>query len=63
MVPTDQSISWADAAASDPNIKVLKFILRIVLKKTDKSASFFLSDKQKWILIFKQLDKREGGLH
>ena len=56
LVPADPSarMDWAKAAASEPNHEVID-ILRIVLKKTDKAASFFLTDKQKGYLVFKLL--------
>ena len=48
--------TFADAAASAGTDSEVKDILRIVLKKTDKSANFFVSDKQKGYLVFKLLD-------
>ena len=56
LVPADPSaqMDWARAAASQPSNEVID-ILRIVLKKTDKAASYFLTDKQKGNLIFKLL--------
>ena len=51
-----QDKSWASVAATDAEEDVIRDVLRIVLKKTDKSASFFLSDKQKGKLVFQQLD-------
>ena len=56
VVGEGQSRSWAEMAAAGAEEDEIKDVLRIVLKKTDKSATFYLSDKQKGILIFQKLD-------
>ena len=56
LVDGQQSMNYAEAAASDPGPNEVVDILRIVLKKTDKSASFYLHHKQKARLIFRELD-------
>ena len=50
-----EPMNYAAAAASEPSDEV-KDVLRIVLKKTDKSATFYLHHKQKARLIFRELD-------
>ena len=57
LVPVDPAVpnqSWADVAATNKDDTVVD-ILRIVLKKTEKSGSFFLSDVEKSRLVFRQL--------
>ena len=56
VVGEGQDRSWAEMAAAGAEEDEIKDVLRIVLKKTDKSATFYLSDKQKGILIFQKLD-------
>ena len=56
LVPVDTAAnpSWADVAATEKDDTVVD-ILRIVLKKTEKSGSFFLSDVERSRLVFRQL--------
>ena len=56
LADTRNTRTFADAAVLARNDSEVKDILRIVLKKTDGSASFFFSDKQKGYLVFKLLD-------
>ena len=55
LADTRNTRTFADAAVLARNDSEVKDILRIVLKKTDGSASFFF-DKQKGYLVFKLLD-------
>ena len=55
VVPVSNSSNWAQVAGTEPVDEEVKDILRIVLKKTEKSATFYLSHKEKANLVFMKI--------
>ena len=55
VVPITAVTNWSAVVSQEPENDTVKDILRIVLKKTDKSATFYLSNKEKAHLVFIQV--------